>query len=1025
MNKNTFKSAYSKLALSEESKSSMKARLMEQMTKGAGVDSTDEDADSHRAQEIKITPKKRSPLKTAIAAGSAAAAVAICSVGAGIWLNNRPLTQHNETPTVEEQSSEESTEAQTNEAYIEDEYYSRRCANGILHFQELTETTAEYTRPMNPVEETFRQSLTEKYTFISTRRLGMDTEYSELIEKNRAAIEQLEGAEAAQESADEMVASLPLGDEMWLSEGRTSDTGIAMVYRSEDGSKQVNFSVSDRSDEFYPITLPDGGYLTPVGEYRSSFTMGTVTQFIDAEMFQMAAGSVTIGDDEYFTAVYSYNVKDFGMKYFRIDGKNITQEQFIGCIGTVSYARMYDHAGFYVGDGLNYDTFTMYGELVQDDSIVPAPSAVQTEWGELTMNVVTHTEIGWDGGFCRNIYNFGKHELPEEYSYTFSDAAEFAGLDVLNEQLIPEDYTNVSVNYKASYAEIPEHLIAGAGFGANEEMLPGDDPEEFEESRQYIEGWYDDGIDVMDSYYITDKIDYFRNKTRTMAVYSVRAFNDSSSRRICIDVFDNWEIFEFMKAGLFARLPAAKTAEFAGVKGELYVCGGPLSGNETYIGCFKTKNGRYVVLQTTNAGLQSFAEILAKLYTNSADPEKLYEVEYPGVTYNISTGETVNTSYGHFTPNAIRLYDYTPSSSADYFTGAEEALAAAEKLGGNGAAILAEKWTLLPEKSAVTRYENGEPAEISLYFTDGDRQILAGIGMVTEDGCSGFSIDVLRLPLPDGSRIDLVGQGAESGMLTGDTLANRHYLSRESSVQAAVGGRVVEGVPYITAKTYRNKFGEVDYSLDSVGLSVKEALDVFAQLVCRTDEVGSAGTPAATEKPDGEPTEWQVGRYYSVDGGTVYLNRLSVYDPPEFSHDSGEQEISGQEAQEFLRENFPEVELPFRQDGYTRRTRSNDEGYSSESVTISGGGKSVRLCRIENGSAATGYGEEFGVDTVYPVALTSLGRKMNRNVVAYGVLPDGSEVFFGIYEDSDSGMIYSVTAENLTLEEFGLVLSKA
>ena len=893
MNKNTFKSAYSKLALSEETKRDMKAKLMEQMTPGRSAEAPSEDEDSHRAQEVRLTPRKRSPLKTGIAVGSAAAAVAICAVGAGFWLNSQPMTQQNETPTAEVQSSEEATEEatkpETDEAYIEDEYYSKRCANGILHFQEFTETTAEYSRPTNPVEETFRQYLTEKYPFISSRRLGMDNEYSERIEENRAAIELLEGAEAAQARVDEMVAYLPLGDELWLSEGRTSDTGIAMVYRSEDDTKQVNFSVSDRPDEFYPITLPEGGYLTPVGEYRSSFTMGTVTQFIDAEMFRLAAGSVTEGGDEYFTAVYAYNVKDFGMKYFRIDGKNITQEQFINCIGTVSYARMYDHAGFYVDDGVNNDTFSMYGELVQDDSIVPEPSKVQTEWGELTMNVVTHCEVGWDGGFSRNIYNNGDYELPEEYSYTFSDAADFAGLDVLNEQLIPEDYTDVRVNYKASYAEIPDHLIAGAGFGANQEMLPGDDPEEFEESRQFIKGYYDDGIDYWECYYITDKIDYFKNKTRTMAVYSVRAFNSSESQRIGIDVFDNWEIFEYMKVGLFARLPAAKTTEYAGIKGELYVCGGPLSGNETYIGCFKTENGRYVVLQTTNAGLENFAEILAKLYTNSADPEKLCEVDYPGITYNIPTSNSINTSYGRFIPNAIRLYDYTPSGSAVYFTSAEETLSAAERLGGKGAAILSEKWTLHPEKSAVTRYENGEPAEISLYFTDGDKQILAGIGLVTEDGCSGFSTEVLRLPLPDGRSIFLAGQGAESSMQMVDTLANQHYLSQESYVQAAVGGRVADGVPYITAKTYRNQSGKVDYSLDSVGLSIEEALDVFAQLVCQTDDTGSIGTPAGTEKPDGEPLEWTVGRYYNVEGaGGISLNQLSVYDPPEFSYDSGE-----------------------------------------------------------------------------------------------------------------------------------------
>ena len=74
MNKNTFKSAYSKLALSEESRNSIRARLMEQMSLESGAERSDEDDGSHRAQEIKLTPKKRSPLKTALIAGSAAAA---------------------------------------------------------------------------------------------------------------------------------------------------------------------------------------------------------------------------------------------------------------------------------------------------------------------------------------------------------------------------------------------------------------------------------------------------------------------------------------------------------------------------------------------------------------------------------------------------------------------------------------------------------------------------------------------------------------------------------------------------------------------------------------------------------------------------------------------------------------------------------------------------------------------------------------------------------------------------------------
>lgn len=634
MNKNTFRSAYSKLALSEGKKRYMKDKLLEQMNTVGNIELSEEYADFHRAQEIKFTERKRSPLKTAIAVGSSAAAVALCATGAVFLLNGRPFTQQNNTYTAEVQSAEASTEVEsaeifteleTDEAYIEDKYYSQRCANGILHFQEFTETSAEYSKPENAMEEEeFFRLLSEQYNYIRYR-LGMDKEYAKEVDTIREVNSRLEGTDPDQ--ADNMVAALPLGDELWLSECYYDDTGIAMVYRSEDGTKQVNFSASDDPEEFLPIDLPEGGYLTPMGEYRSKFTLREYeTRFIDPEMFSMAVGNVTVGECDYYTAVYSCNVYDFGMKYFRIDGKNITQEQFINCIDRESFANTDDHIGFYVDDGLNYDTFTMYGQVEDDRCIAPGASIVKTEWGELNMNVVTNQYPSWDGGIPRTIYNFGSEQVPDEYNYTVSDAADFAGLDVLNEQIIPEEYDDRVVCYKASYAEIPNNWINGAGFGANHEILPGDDPQEFEESRRFVGGEDysepgDEGINDF-SYYMTDKIDYFKNKTRTMAIYSVRALNESQSQRIVIDVFDNWEIYEYMKVGLFARLPAVKTKEFAGVKGELYVCGGPLRANETYIGGFKTANGRYVVVQTTNVDLTDFAEILAKLYTNSSEPEK-------------------------------------------------------------------------------------------------------------------------------------------------------------------------------------------------------------------------------------------------------------------------------------------------------------------------------------------------------------------------------------------------------------------
>lgn len=1027
MNREIFRSAYAKLALSDECRQEMKAKLMEQMSRQDSLEnnSSDDGELLHAAQEIKLPPKKRSPLKTAVITGSAAAVV-LCTVGAGIFLRNNTLTQRPEnTPATQEAQT---TEAVTDEAYTDDEYYSKRCANGILHFQEFTQTTEEHIQPETLVEEEeFLDYLQENYRYIYYYMLGMDKDYAKKVERTREANEAIEGSDP--EQADEMVASRPLGYELWLSESYISDSGIALVYRSEDGKKQVNLSVSDNPDEFLPITLPEGGYLVPVGEYRSSFTISGEIQFIEPEMFWLAAGSVTAGEDEFFSAVYAYEDSQHGMKYFRLDGKNITQEQFVKCIGTASDANISDHQGYYEDDGLNYHTFLD----LTDDYIVPEATVVETEWGELRMNVITNGNSEWDGGFSYNVEYRDDYDtdvkdfsIPDEYRYTIDDIAEYSGIDI--KTMIPDRLSTRKIEYKAKYDEIPPNRIQAKGWGANAEMLPGDDPRQFEESRDYIYGVYypDDGEPDYDSAcYMTDKIDYFNNKTRIGALYSVSCQSDNINESMEINVFDDWEMFRWNMTGLFARLPAVKTTGFAGVEDRfVYVCGGALSGSEYYIGGFKTENGRYLVLKTQNTGLKTFVETLVKLYTNSPDPEKLCEVEYPGRTYNITAAQYARKSTGRFYPNPIRLYDYTPNPEADYFTSVEEALKAAGKLDGKGAAILAEKWTIVPEKSAVTRYEDGEPAEISLYFTDGDRQLMAGIGYNGSD-------TLLRIPLPDGRRIEMAGQGAESSMHIGGILDSRHYLDNSSEIDAAIGGRVIEDVTYITAETYaRDRVQHIDYKIDTVGLSMDEAIDVLCILVYQTDNVDFIGTPAVSDKLAVELLEVTIDDYYNIEGsGDICINQLSIYDLPEFSYDSGEQEISGEEAQTFLAENISPVELPFYPENITRRSRSADGGYSSEAVIFSAGDKSARLCVIKGGSAVSGYGEEYGVGTLAPYHSFMDSRKLENSaenpVAAYGTLPDGREVFFGIFIDRSTDIIYSVTTENLTLEEFADILAQA
>ncbi len=1024
MNKNTFKSAYSKLALSEESRNSIRARLMEQMSLESGAERPDEDDGSHRAQEIKLTPKKRSPLKTALIAGSAAAAVAVCSVGAGFLLNSRPLTQQSTTPTAEAQSIEPSTEVETDEAYIEDEYYSLRCANGILHFQEFTETTAEHTQPETAVEEKeFLQYLNDNKSFIRWNMLGMDKEYAEEIDFVSDFNAQDESMDQTQ--ADSMAASRPLGYDLWLSECFSSDTGIAMVYRSEDGSKQVNFSMSSDPGEFLPITLPEGGYLTPVGEYRSSFTMlSTYTYFIDPEMFKLAAGSETVGDDEYFTAVYSYvyGEQDIGMKYFRIDGRNITREQFVNCIGTVSYAMVKDHVGYYKDDGLNNYNIE---EDETENTIAPDPEDVNTEWGTLKMNALANKYPAWNGNYAFNVQYNSEKDLPDEYRYNISDIAEYSGIDI--QAALPERFSTQRISYQAKYDEIPSVWNGGKGYGVNGEMLPGDDPQEFEDSRAYIEGVYDDGEGetVYDSArYITDKIPYFNDKTRIGAMYYLTCTSDDENEKLEILCFDDWDIAHWYIAGLFARLPATKTYGFAGVNDRyLYFAGDVLCGNENYIAGFTTDDGRYVVLQTCNTGLQTFAETLAKLFTNDPSPAKLCEAEYPPRAFALGLPDLIyETATGQYEAGDVELHDYTPIPDTVYFTTAHEALAAAEKLGGKGASVLAEEWTLIPEKSGVTRYENGEPAELAIYFTNGDKELLVGMSTM----CYMDTDTELRMPLPDGRKMDKVPgyYVYECTMFRKEALDNMLYMDPEMAYKAGICGRMVNETEYFHAET--DGTAGIAYMIDSKGLSAEEAIDALAVMAYQQEN------PEFIGKYDGsnQPFHGRFGYalWHKFDCGVVNVNELSFYGKPQFDSDSGEQETTAAEAQRFLEENSITVELPFQPETVTRRSCATNEGYTSEAVTYRSGDKSVRLNVIENGASMYAYGEQYGVGRLEPdvCIMSSYQRDITlcHPVVSAGTLAYGKEICFGIFSDSATGKFYTVTTENVSLEEFSDVLGQ-
>lgn len=912
----------------------------------------------------------------------------------------------------------------------ENGYYTRRCADGILRFQELNEVTDSHAVPDQPMDgKQAHDKLNE--LFSSTRSLpGMDDECAYYIELMRQAGE---NAGIDNDQVKEMIDRIPLGYEAPYAEGWYSDTGFAAVCRSSDGSVQANLSISDKADEFIPITLPDGGYLMPVGEYRSSFAAGSGYNFIDPEFRTLAAGSYTVGGDTYYAVLTSA-----GGKFLRLDAKNITLNKLLSCMEHCLGINTADHSGFYSTDGTGaepgYALDTVYPE---DNARLPAAHEQATEWGKLTLNSLTYSPIGWNGGYRWNIsYSRELQETPAgEHGYDISDIAEASGLDSLMELSAPGGGEWSSISYNAIYDGVysdpdsPNH-------GANPEMRPGDDPEEFAEAQEYIDGvyTYESGTgeaetDYDGSFYTTDKLDYFSGKNRTSASYEL-AWRDGAVKQVSIVVMNDWTLYDnYYK---FGQLPPEGSADFitpAPGNGRLYAGTGLIEGGDCSLGGFRTANGWYVIVESRNCEMREFARILAALYSNTAEPAAIAQADYPGLSYNISgflsDGDIPGIGWCYY--NEIRLDDYSPDLSGTvYFGSVEEALSAERKLlGYSGAEVLTGEygWTLVPEESAVLKYDtDGEISEITLFFT--------------KDGCEvrmsasseGATYNEPRITLPGGKVIRIAGSGYESSILTRETIENMNYLENSEFYQAGFGGRYDGGVPYYCFRTSGFKVGGYDYDMfymiDSKGLEEADFLNVFQALYY------GRGRGAVYGEYAGEGEAPDKAEYVELSLGSLNENPLYIYPDPEFTSDTGETAITAEQAQEFLKQfpGTPEIPFEVKSVGFRRCTAQG--GYVSESVTFYGDTQSMRLCHIINGAALTGYGEKYGPGVANPEAsyfsLNDNYPKGSDVICAHAKLKDGTDVRFGIFRNKieldDSGSevshIYSVTTENIGALEF-------
>ena len=1034
MNRNDFKSAYDKITLSDECRADMKNRLMAAMEHKDAADSFDDDALVQTTQEIKLAPRKRSAGRTAAIAGSAAAVVAVLAVGAGIMFNRNGIVQpqpvtsngtQEASDTVQPAITSESAET----AESRDDGNSVKTACGIMRFQELSETSAEHSESGQQFADS-AAAVTEmrtrwfKRTFSS---LGWDQIYAQ-----NHGLEMYDDTDGG----DDITDTRPLGEEVPYSDGYYSDTGMTLIYRSEDGAKQANLSISTVENEFIPITLPDGGYLTATGDPESLFSRESYANFIDPQYdLKMTVGSYTDGNDTYYTAYY-YIDSTSPEAYVRIDAKNITRDQFIDCIAKNTYQyRINDHMGLYSADGMARYNVGFEHDDPGFEIILPGPKKQETEWGTLNLNQLTFYYLSGDSSLF-NPYGWNvEYNQPVDGGdvpyYTLDEIPELTGVDMMNKLTLPDEFAAGSGNptnlvYRAAYEGIYKEGSAdwAKDMGVNTEMLPGDDPEEFAEAQKYVYTYTDidengDEVRVRD-HYTTDKLDYFKDKKRT-SFYASLVFT-CEQRQISVKVFDDWRMYG--SGAVFGQYPVKGSPDFitgADGNGEVYVGWGAVSSDDVYIGGFKNADGKYIVVEAVNVGCRYFTRILAQLYTGEVDPPAGAMVRYPDCAFNIDYGYQIDSPIGRIWFNQTVLMDYAPADDIEYFKSADDAAEAERSVLGRDFIQLMKKrgWVLQPGESAVLQTnEDGAPAGVSLYFYNGFKVARVNFGQFD-------SFSDLRIELTDGRVMRMGGDGYESSITNADVFQQKHYLDTSEEWQAGFCGRIDCSVPFYRFETAGDS-NPVKWSVETCGADESDLMNIIAIALYGASDSDhlSKGNKVGE---DFDISGYEYGSEFDTEYGYITPNPMVIYDDSDmrFTSDTGEQEISAEEAAVFAAENTPggTVSVPFEADTVTKRTAAADGGYVSEGVTWKQGDtKLLKINFITNGDALPSYGEEFGPENIQPTRtwLDKTGKRV-RVVAAGAKVPTGDYWLYAI-NDSEDNNYATVTAKGLSIEEFAKVL---
>lgn len=265
MNKSEFKSAYSKIVLSEEFKAQAREKLLN-MAQGSTSETSSDDIPEVQAKEIVIPAKKRSVGKLIAQIGTAAAAVALLTTG-GIYLyKNTDLL----TPTSNQTEETSDTSNSEDDIYLADNNAIESVV-GIFSFNSDCETTSIPAQEDAQAADTLNAELFSRMSFdvtaVSSGKRG-GTTWTEYITESGSFILN-SGSCLAEE-----VEYIPLADGSIIS----INSNIAQPFISPEDYKTQNYL----SPQYFNLSLCEKR-IDGKAYYSAQWTLADESCYLNAQ----------------------------------------------------------------------------------------------------------------------------------------------------------------------------------------------------------------------------------------------------------------------------------------------------------------------------------------------------------------------------------------------------------------------------------------------------------------------------------------------------------------------------------------------------------------------------------------------------------------------------------------------------------------------------------------------------------------------------------------------------------------------